>query len=65
MHQKENTLKRVLEYTHGIGADAVVEASGAKGTLQAAIDCMRDRGTVELLGWRTDETSFIYWGSIL
>lgn len=57
---KEDACKRVLEYTHGIGADAVVEASGAKGTLQAAIDCMRDRGTVELLGWRTDESSFTF-----
>jgi 2-desacetyl-2-hydroxyethyl bacteriochlorophyllide A dehydrogenase len=50
----------VLDYTHGIGADAVVEASGARGTLQLAIDCMRDRGTVELLGWRTDESSFTF-----
>ena len=57
---KEDTLKKVSEYTRGVGADAVVEASGAKGTLQVAIDCMRDRGTVELLGWRTEESSFIF-----
>jgi 2-desacetyl-2-hydroxyethyl bacteriochlorophyllide A dehydrogenase len=54
----EDAVELVYRYTKGIGADAVVEASGAKGTLQAALDIMRDRGTVELLGWRTEESSF-------
>jgi 2-desacetyl-2-hydroxyethyl bacteriochlorophyllide A dehydrogenase len=54
----EDAVELVYRYTKGIGADTVVEASGAKGTLQAALDIMRDRGTVELLGWRTEESSF-------
>lgn len=55
---KEDPVKKVLEITNGIGADAVVEASGAKGTLRLGLDLMRDRGTVEILGWHTDEPSF-------
>ncbi|UCC86182.1 MAG: zinc-binding alcohol dehydrogenase [Anaerolineales bacterium] len=56
----EDPIEAVLQYTHHIGADAVVEASGAEGTLQLALEIMRDRGTVELLGWRTKESSFIF-----
>jgi 2-desacetyl-2-hydroxyethyl bacteriochlorophyllide A dehydrogenase len=55
---REDAIERVFACTNGIGADAVVEASGATGTLQLALDIMRDRGTVELLGWRTEESSF-------
>ena len=54
----EDPVERVYEYTNGMGADAVVEASGAAGTLQTALEIMRDRGAVELLGWRTEESSF-------
>jgi len=54
----EDHVKRVYQVTQGMGADAVVEASGAAGTLQTALEIMRDRGTVELLGWRTEESSF-------
>ena len=53
-----DAVELTYQYTNGIGADAVVEASGAAGTLQTALDIMRDRGTVELLGWRTEESSF-------
>ncbi|GAB4550032.1 MAG: zinc-binding alcohol dehydrogenase [Anaerolineae bacterium] len=54
----EDPVERVYAYTNGMGADAVVEASGAASTLQTALEIMRDRGTVELLGWRTEESSF-------
>lgn len=54
----EDPVAQVYAYTKGMGADAVVEASGAAGTLQMALEIMRDRGTVELLGWRTEESSF-------
>jgi 2-desacetyl-2-hydroxyethyl bacteriochlorophyllide A dehydrogenase len=55
---KADAVEQVFACTNGIGADAVVEASGAAGTLQLALEIMRDRGTVELLGWRTEESSF-------
>jgi threonine dehydrogenase-like Zn-dependent dehydrogenase len=58
--KKEDAAKKVFELTKNVGADAVVEASGAEGTLQLALDLMRDRGTVELLGWRTEESSFSF-----
>ncbi len=54
----EDPVELVFKYTDYMGADAVVEASGAEGTLQLALEIMRDRGTVELLGWRTQESSF-------
>lgn len=55
---QENPEQAVLEITNGIGADIVVEASGAAGTLQLALELMRDRGTIELLGWQTEDPSF-------
>ncbi|MGQ9503113.1 MAG: zinc-dependent alcohol dehydrogenase [Anaerolineae bacterium] len=57
---KEDPVAAVLRYTHGMGADAVVEASGAAGTLQLALDLMRDRGIVELLGWQTTDPTFMF-----
>jgi len=56
---EEDAIKKIINET-GIGADAVVEASGAEGTLQLAIDIMRDRGLIELLGWRIVESNFIF-----
>jgi L-iditol 2-dehydrogenase len=56
----DDPVKDVLKYTNNIGADKVIEASGVDGTLQLALDLMRDKGTVELLGWRTNESSFLY-----
>ena len=57
---REDPVAMVLRYTNGVGADAVVEASGAPGTLQLGLDIMRDRGTVELLGWQTADPSFMF-----
>jgi len=57
---KQDPVESVLKCTNQIGADVVVEASGAEGTLQLALDIMRDRGTVELLGWRTQESCFLF-----
>jgi 2-desacetyl-2-hydroxyethyl bacteriochlorophyllide A dehydrogenase len=55
---KEDPVECVNRYTQGMGADAVVEASGARGTLQLGLDIMRDGGMVELLGWMTEEPRF-------
>ncbi len=51
---KQDPVKTVLQLTRNIGADAVVEASGGNGTVQLALDLMRDGGVVELLAWRHD-----------
>jgi 2-desacetyl-2-hydroxyethyl bacteriochlorophyllide A dehydrogenase len=56
---REDPVKVVLSHTKGMGADAVVEASGAGNSVQLAIDLMRDGGVIELLAWR-NEASFIF-----
>jgi 2-desacetyl-2-hydroxyethyl bacteriochlorophyllide A dehydrogenase len=56
---REDPVKAVLRCTRGMGADAVVEASGGADTVQLAIDLMRDGGVIELLAWR-NEASFIF-----
>lgn len=40
----------VAEYTDGIGADVVVEASGAEPSIKSTIDVVRRGGTVVLVG---------------
>jgi L-iditol 2-dehydrogenase len=40
----------VAEYTDGVGADVVVEASGAEPSIQSTIDVVRRGGTVVLVG---------------
>lgn len=40
----------VLEYTDGVGADVVVEASGAEPSIRSTIDAVRRGGTVVLVG---------------
>lgn len=57
---QEDLVEAVLECTQQMGADAVVEATGAPGTLQLALEIMRDRGCVELLGWMTEDPSFSF-----
>jgi len=40
----------VAEYTDGVGADVVVEASGAEPSIRSTIDAVRRGGTVVLVG---------------
>jgi L-iditol 2-dehydrogenase len=40
----------VAEYTDGVGADVVVEASGAEPSIKSTIDVVRRGGTVVLVG---------------
>lgn len=58
--REENVKARLLDLTEGMGADAVVEATGAAGTVQLGLELMRDRGTLELLGWHTEDPSFMF-----
>ena len=50
-------VQELLKY-NGILADVVIEASGARGTEQTAIDLVRDRGKVVIDGWHTDSIHF-------
>jgi L-iditol 2-dehydrogenase len=48
--EKEDVINRVMEMTDGIGADEVFECSGAKGTLNQAIQTARKGGTIGIVG---------------
>ncbi len=43
-------VREILELTHGLGTDLVLEAVGADETISTAIDCVRKAGTVTLVG---------------
>ncbi|WP_324760765.1 NAD(P)-dependent alcohol dehydrogenase [Haloarcula montana] len=46
----------VDEYTDGVGADVVVEASGADSSIQSTVDTVRRGGTVVLVGLADEAT---------
>jgi 2-desacetyl-2-hydroxyethyl bacteriochlorophyllide A dehydrogenase len=46
--------------SYGVGADFVIETSGAPDSVTLAIDLLRDRGTVVLVGWHVDGINFLY-----
>ncbi len=47
---EEDVTAVVDEYTEGVGADVVVEASGAKSSIQSTLDGVRRGGTVVFVG---------------
>ncbi len=47
---KENVPERIRELTGGRGADATIEAVGAKGTYELALDAVRPGGNVSIIG---------------
>ena len=48
--EKEDVIQQVMEITEGIGADEVFECSGAKGTLNQAIQIARKGGEIGIVG---------------
>ena len=56
---KECPTEKILEF-NGVLADVVIEASGYKGTEQLALDIIRDRGKIIILGWHTDNIDFLF-----
>jgi L-iditol 2-dehydrogenase len=47
----------ILQRTHGLGVDVVLEAVGRNETIATSIDCVRKGGTVTLIGNITPEVS--------
>ena len=43
--------EKVLDWTAGVGADLVIEASGSESALNQAIDCVAFQGTVVAVSW--------------
>lgn len=58
LNPKEVDLVQAVKDYNGILADVVFEATGAKGTEQTALDLVRDRGRVVIVGWHTDCMNF-------
>lgn len=63
--QKEDAAQRVLELTDGVGADLVVEASGAQPAIQQAIQMVRIDGRITGLGITGRETVAIPYDDAL
>jgi threonine dehydrogenase-like Zn-dependent dehydrogenase len=53
---------RVMETTHGRGADVAVETSGSGAALQAAIDAVATEGTVVVASWYGTKPVALYLG---
>jgi len=47
---KENAAEKIRELTQGRGADVTIEAVGAKGTYELALDAVRPGGNVSIIG---------------
>lgn len=48
--EKKDVIRQVMEITNGIGADEIFECSGAKGTLNQAIQIARKGGRIGIVG---------------
>jgi L-iditol 2-dehydrogenase len=55
--KKEDALEVVMEETDGIGADLVIESSGAEKGIQTALDMSKRMGKVLLLGYPEEPVS--------
>lgn len=48
--QKENPVELVMEKTNGLGADLIVEASGAESAINLTVDLIRKKGRIAVIG---------------
>lgn len=53
--EKEDPVARIMEITGGLGADEVLECSGAAVTPAQSIDCVKKGGKINLVGFYDDE----------
>ncbi len=53
--EKEDPVARIMEITQGLGADEVLECSGAAVTPGQSIDCVKKGGKIDLIGFYDDE----------
>ncbi len=57
---KVDSVAELRANNNGILADVVIEASGFKGTEQQALDLVRERGRIVILGWHTENVEFLF-----
>jgi len=48
--QNEDPVKKVMDITNGVGADLVVEASGAEAAINQAVKVVRKMGRISAIG---------------
>jgi L-iditol 2-dehydrogenase len=63
--QKENIVEKVNHLTEGVGADLVIEASGANAAIQQIFDIVRINGKVCALGLTGEESVSFPWDAAL
>jgi L-iditol 2-dehydrogenase len=63
--QKEDVVKKVMDLTNGVGADVVVEASGADPAIQQTVDLVRIYGSICGVGLPAKESLDFPWRKAL
>lgn len=56
----QGLIQAVKDANDGLLADVVIEASGFKGTEQQALEIVRQRGRVVIVGWHTQDIEFMF-----
>ncbi|MEG1925900.1 MAG: zinc-binding alcohol dehydrogenase [Ruthenibacterium sp.] len=57
---KEDAQECIKAFNGGVLADVVIEVSGFNGTAEQALQLVRERGRVVLLGWNTEDVHFSF-----
>ncbi|NOZ19636.1 MAG: alcohol dehydrogenase catalytic domain-containing protein [Planctomycetes bacterium] len=58
-------VEKCLDLTHGIGADLIVEASGAEPAINSAVELVRKKGRITAIGIpAADRTNFAWRGAM-
>lgn len=52
---RENPMEAILEYSHGNGADVIIEAAGTEGAVNLCSAAVRHNGTIVFYSWITQD----------
>lgn len=59
--EKENAVERIMELTHGRGADIVVETSGASPAIAQSVEMVKKCGRITAIGINSKEMTGFPW----
>ena len=62
---RENPVERIMELTHGRGADLVVETSGAGSAIAQSVEMVRKCGRISAIGISTQDTVSFPWNKAI
>lgn len=63
--EQENPVERILELTHGRGADLAIETSGAGPAIAQCVDMVRKCGRISAIGISTRDTVSFPWNKAI